>query len=81
MYFVSLFFLLLTVYNTRLTIDLSCVLNHAVKYFPSFVGKLLLAYLCVLLLAYLEGSDHFFIPLKETIQQVHAVEAGYRGFL
>lgn len=42
MYFVSLSFLLLTVYNTRLTIEMNCILNHTVKYFPSFVGKLIL---------------------------------------
>lgn len=62
MCFVSLFFLLLTVYNTQLTIDMNCILNRTVKYFPSFVGKLTLGSRCVfLLIAHLEGSDHFFI--------------------
>lgn len=39
-YFVSVFcFLLLPVYNTHLTIEMNCILNHAVKYFPLLLGS------------------------------------------
>lgn len=46
--------------------DLSCILNHAVTYFPRFFGKPLLVYLCVSMsITYLEGSDQFLYPLMK----------------